>query len=33
MEYALWTIAVIASLYVFVRLVFWKLFKKERYKG
>lgn len=33
MEYVLWTFAVLAAMYVLVRLIFWKLFKKERYKG
>jgi hypothetical protein len=33
MEYVYWTIAVLVGMYVLVRLVFWQLFKKERYKG
>lgn len=33
MEYLIWTIVVLAVIYVIVRLVFWRLFKKERYKG
>jgi len=33
MEYVLWTIAVLAGMYVLIRLVFAHLFKKERYKG
>jgi len=31
MDYILWTIVVLAGMYVVVRLVFAHLFKKERY--
>lgn len=33
MEYVLWTIAVLAALYVVVRLVFAAVIRKQRYKG
>jgi len=33
MEYIYWTIGVLVAVFVVVRLVFWKLFKQERYKG
>jgi hypothetical protein len=33
MEYVLWTIAVLAAMYIVVRFVFASFFKKERYKG
>ena len=32
-DYILLTVVGIAALYVLVRLVVWKLFKKENYKG
>lgn len=32
-DYILWAIIALAGMLVFVRLVFWWLFKKERYKG
>ena len=32
-DYILWTVVAVAALYVVVRLVVWKLFKKENYKG
>jgi hypothetical protein len=32
-DYVLWTAVVLAGMYVFVRLVFAWLFKKEKYKG
>ncbi len=32
-DYLLWTIIVLAAMYAAVRLVFWKLFRKDRYKG
>jgi hypothetical protein len=33
MDYILWTMVVLAAMYVLIRLVFAHLFKKERYKG
>jgi hypothetical protein len=32
-DYILWTVVVLVAMYVVVRLVFWQLFKKEKYKG
>jgi hypothetical protein len=33
MDYVLWTIAVLAGMYILVRFVFAAFLKKERYKG